>query len=55
MGENAKHLLAWAVGLLFAASLVIYGAGVYYIQTQLCKHIGQSVSMECGEIVESKL
>jgi hypothetical protein len=55
MSENAKHLLAWAFGLLFAASLVIYGVGVYYIQTQLYKHIGQSISMECSEIVEPKL
>lgn len=43
--KESEHLLAWAFGLLFAASLVIYGVGVYYIQTHLCKQIGPSISM----------
>ena len=45
MNEKADSLLAWTFGLLFVASLVIYGVGVYYIKMHLCEQIGPSISM----------
>lgn len=45
MSKTEEHLLVRAFVLLFGASLVIYGVGVYYIQTHLCKQIGSSITM----------
>ena len=45
MAEKEDGLLAWIFCLLFAASLVISGVGVYSIQAYLCNQIGLSISM----------
>jgi hypothetical protein len=45
MYNNPEKILVWSANLLFLASFVIYGVGVYLIQTRLCKHIGPDTAM----------
>ena len=44
MSDQSRHLAVAAMALFFAA-FAIYGIGIYFIQTELCKHIGPDIAM----------
>jgi hypothetical protein len=44
MNNQSRHL-AVAATALFLVALAVYGIGIYFIQTEICKHIGPNVAM----------
>jgi hypothetical protein len=42
---NARRSLTLAAAALFLVAVTVYGVGVYFIQTRLCKHIGPDIAM----------
>ena|SRR5690242_15953143 len=44
MSDQSRHL-AVAATVLFLAAFAVYGIGIYFIQTEICKHVGPNVAM----------
>ena len=43
--DNAPRSLTLTATALFVLAVTVYGIGVYFIQTRLCKHIGPDITM----------
>src|SRR5437764_846178 len=39
------RLLTLSASVLFTVSFVLYAVGVYYIETQVCKHVGPNLAV----------
>ena len=43
--DNGRRSLTLTATALFFLAAVVYGVGVYFMQTRLCKHIGPDTAM----------
>lgn len=43
--DNGRRSLTVTATALFLVAVTVYGIGVYFIQTRLCKHIGPDIAM----------